>query len=314
MIIRNHGVVLALALLLLSTFALSPRVMAQMTDAAPKMMPGEEAPSEGMGMMHHSLQDMSPWEVQRRYRFRLVSEPEQPVAGEKTRLTLYIADAAGNPLETLMVYHERLVHFLVVSRNLEEFQHLHSEDAGLLTEDAVRAGRFTIPVVFASGGEYRVVVDFADSGFAVSQSFSIRVSGPRQRRTRWNFSSSRTVEDLNVQMERYPFQIKERDIVNFVIELTSDGSPVTDLKPYLGAIAHLAIFQEGAARAVHTHGEEGPPGTPMSMGGSLGSRIYFGHVFPTDSRYRIFTQFDRGGVVHTIPFDVWVEEHTERDD
>lgn len=291
--------------------------MSQTHPASTQMKSGETS-GEAEGMMHHVLKELNPREVEKHYRLRLVSDPEPPVAGEEAKLTLYIADAFGKPVTTLQKYHERFVLFLLVSRNLEEFHHLHSEDAGFLTDQALRECRFAMPVTFESGRDYRLVIDFADPGYAISQSFLIKVKGPRQKRTRWNFSTKRTSGDLEIKLKVSGRPLKEYTPLDFAIELSSDGKDVTDLEPYLGAIDHLAIVREGASEAIHTHEESLPPWLPsesaqMTMTKTMGPRILFRHVFPTDSRYRIFTQFRWRGEIYTIPFDILVEEIVEID-
>jgi hypothetical protein len=43
--------------------------------------------------------------------------------------------------------------------------------------------------------------------------------------------------------------------VHLDFRVTEDGEPVTDLSPYLGAAAHVAIVSEDGEEFAHGHGE-----------------------------------------------------------
>ncbi|RMG93650.1 MAG: hypothetical protein D6708_05030 [Candidatus Dadabacteria bacterium] len=257
----------------------------------------------------HHLPALSPREVDRRYRFRLETDPAAPRAGEEIRITVRIETADGRPATGLQVHHERLVHFLVVSENLEEFHHLHPEDFGLLTEEARAQARFTFPVTLRWGGRYVIAVDAVDRGQALHKELELSVEGPPQPPTRWDLSRTRSVDGLTCVLHTMPDRIEARNRVEANIEIEAGGAPVTDLEPYLGVLAHLAIFRENASGSAHTHGG-GPEFAHQHFHkptpGYRGPKLYWGHVFKAPGRYRIFAQFRRGGRVYTVPFDVEV--------
>lgn len=284
-------------------------------DAGPRGPRASRPPRTGGVLVAHvhapAIPELKPAEVERRYRIRLESAPARPVAGQEARLSVFVADAVGKPVTTLEVHHERLAHFIVVSANLEEFQHLHAEDFGLLTADAKSQGRFTFPVTFAHGGGYALAVDFVDQGKAVHQTLRLEVDGPPQPATVWRLSRDRTVDGLDVRLFLSPDNPEAETAAEGILAVSAAGAPVKDLGPYLGAPAHLAIFGEGASSAAHLHGEAGTghdhaQGGPVSAPSALGPNVSFGYAFPTEGRYRLFAQFARGGKVLTVPFDVEV--------
>ena len=79
--------------------------------------------------------------------------------------------------------------------------------------------------------------------------------------------------------------------------ITSDGEPVTELEPYLGAFGHLVALREGdlAYLHVHPHGEEPQPGQ------TSGPEIVFEATAPTPGRYLLYLDFQVVGQVHTAP-------------
>ncbi|MBI3964983.1 MAG: hypothetical protein HY329_05040 [Chloroflexi bacterium] len=80
--------------------------------------------------------------------------------------------------------------------------------------------------------------------------------------------------------------------LTFRIEDARTGQPVTDLKPYLGAPAHVVILDESAKSFAHTHGEavgmsggdnHAADASHSGHGGteaSYGPEIAFHHTFP----------------------------------
>ncbi len=275
-------------------------------------MPGM-SPMPGMeGMdpaMHMHLPYLSPAQVARAYRFRVETEPSPPVAGQETLVHVFVLTAAGQPVSTLQVHHERLAHFLIVSESLEEFHHLHAEDFGLLTEHALHEGRFSFPVVFGSGGRYLLGLDVVDAMMGVHKDLELSVRGPPQRPTVWRRGPVRTEDGLEVRLVTSPWQVETGRLMVGTLQISAHGEPVTDLRPYLGALAHLAIFRQGATASAHNHGG-GPEFAPFfslqPVPNYAGPKIYFEHTFVEPGRYRIFSQFQRGDTVYTVPFDVEV--------
>jgi Cu+-exporting ATPase len=93
--------------------------------------------------------------------------------------------------------------------------------------------------------------------------------------------------------------------------LTRGGRPVTDLSPYLGAAAHVAIVSEDTRSFAHTHGEVGRQGTRGGMDmpaapARFGPSVPFRHVFGRAGLYKIWAQFGYHGRVLTVPFVVLV--------
>ncbi len=272
--------------------------------------PGMEMPGHAMPAgAHVHLPYLSRQAVAERYRFRIETDPPVLKAGEAARLHLFILDARGRPVETLQVHHERLAHLLVVSENLEEFHHLHAEDEGPLTPEARREGRFSVPITLRWGGRYLLSLDAVDGGVGIHQDLDLRVEGPPQPATRWNLGRTRTAGPLTLRLGTNPFAVEAQGVTVGILDVEADGAPVTDLVPYLGALAHLAVFREGASASAHNHAG-GPEFAPfqgaVAIPGYAGPKLYFEHQFAEAGRYRVFTQLQRGKTVVTVPFDLEV--------
>ena len=78
------------------------------------------------------------------------------------------------------------------------------------------------------------------------------------------------------------------------------GGPVTDFEPYPGSAAHMMILSEDMGDYVHGHAgpEQVQPGV---------SQLTIETLFPRESLYRIWIQFQRSGKVISTYFTVPVK-------
>ncbi|WP_237562880.1 hypothetical protein [Bacillus dakarensis] len=87
--------------------------------------------------------------------------------GTLIRLTVKNQD---QPIESFDVNHEKLLHLIIVSKDLSYFNHVHPEYKG--------DGVFEITNDFPSGGEYRMVADFKPTdGSSMSKMEWVKVGG-----------------------------------------------------------------------------------------------------------------------------------------
>ena len=85
------------------------------------------------------------------------------------------------------------------------------------------------------------------------------------------------------------------------------NQPVRDLEPYLGAWGHTLILNADQSAYLHSHPTEMlPTGTGAAAGPRGGPEVEFGVMFPAAGLYRIWTQFQRHGEIHTASFTVRV--------
>jgi hypothetical protein len=77
------------------------------------------------------------------------------------------------------------------------------------------------------------------------------------------------------------------------LSVAKDGTPVTDLQPYLGSYGHLVALRVGDLAYLHVH--------PLETDGP-GPGITFDVEVPTAGAYRLFLDFQHGGTVRTASF------------
>ncbi|WP_274364036.1 hypothetical protein [Paenibacillus thermotolerans] len=214
-------------------------------------------------------------------------------SGEGTRIRLEITNK-GEPIRDFDITHEKLLHLIVVSKDLSYFNHIHPEYKG--------DGVFEIVNDFPAGGEYRVIADFRPSnGDSMSKLEWVKVekgeSAPPLPVVP-DESLVKAVDGNKVSLATGGLTAKEDTVLTFSIADEQTGEPVTDLEPYLGAVGHVVILSEDGERYVHVHAEEGQGSGPDAV---------FETQFPRAGIYKVWGQFQRNGEVFTVSYVVNVQ-------
>jgi hypothetical protein len=224
------------------------------------------------------------------YQMTLGFDPaDAPTRG---RLTLRFDDPrTGVTATAFHTVHERVLHLFLVSRRLDWFAHVHPE----LQPD----GTFVLDVDVPKPDVYTVIGDLYPAG-----------GTPQMLQTTWVTTDYRgspfpeaegvvpdmrpkTSGSLRVTLAPVIGAAGRETTLAFEVADARGGSPVTDLQPYLGAPAHLLIVSADLADVVHSH--------PSDIDSS-GPTVTFDAVFPRAGRYKLWVQFQRGGIVETAAF------------
>jgi len=219
----------------------------------------------------------------REYPVRFTFTPPTIPAGVPVQVRIDVPGVAG-----FEVMHEKQLHLFVVSADLQYFAHEHpvAEGAG-----------FSHKTVLPREGVYKVIADFYPRG-GVPQLGETLVStagyrGSLAEATRVLKPDVGPQRGANLgvalRMERaYPGR---KSLLFF------DLSPADGLEQYLGAWAHMLMVSEDLVDTVHDH--------PSIADG--GKTVQFDVFFARATRYRVWVQFQRSGVVNTVAFTVPVE-------
>ena len=81
--------------------------------------------------------------------------------------------------------------------------------------------------------------------------------------------------------------------------------PGEGLEPYLGAWGHMLAASQDLVDAIHTHPAFGET-PPLDADGT--KLVQFNMIFPRESIYRVWVQFQRDGTLNTVAFNVEVKE------
>lgn len=245
-------------------------------------------------------------------------EPEKIEAGQEATLVFAVKDREGALVKDLKIVHEKLMHLLVVSDDLAQFDHVHPEQQA--------DGTFRLKYKFPNGGNFKLYSDFTPQNSPqVVNVFDVTAGGARREKTPLVADRElvKTVDGLTFTLKtNQPFKAASGTALDFYVT-DSDGKPVTDLQPYLGAMAHFVVISEDATKFLHVHAEAGETTETKGTGGHEGHNDQHGEMkmdakpnasnsakptvqahteFPTAGIYKLWGQFQRDGKVFTVPF------------
>jgi Cu+-exporting ATPase len=247
------------------------------------------------------------------------ADPAEPEPGNPVELSYTVRDEeGGEPLTDLPLDHERPMHTILIGSDLQSFAHIHPK----VRDDGSYRVRTTPP----DAGNYNIYTEFVRGGEKVLDRRELAVGNPYGGGADGAAAlapdlSPKTVEGTTVALDT-PETIRADEAVHLDFRVTEDGEPVTDLSPYLGAAAHVAIVSEDGEEFAHGHGEAkeqeeaagagGPPEDGGQGNGDHGVPEAFGpavradHAFEGPGLYKLWAQFERDGRVITAPFVVEV--------
>jgi hypothetical protein len=209
-------------------------------------------------------------------------------AGEPTDFRFTVSGPDARPVTDYQVEHDKKMHFIVVSRDLASFQHVHPE----MTADGTWSVKLTLP----KAGAYRAFADFVPAGGSgLTLGADLLVGGDYKPRALAEVSRTATVDGYTVALQG--------DLVpgrssKLTLSVSKDGKPVTDLQPYLGAYGHLVALRAGDLAYLHVH----PDGAPGDGKTTAGPEITFYAEVPSGGGYRLFLDFQHEGKVRTADF------------
>jgi len=182
----------------------------------------------------------------------------------------------------------KLMHFYLVRSDLTGFQHVHPTMAA--------DGTWTAPLTAAQPGSYRVYAQFVVKGADEVLGQSVTVPGSAT-------TSALAAPSVTTEVDGYTLTVGgDKPMAGMTHQLTisvaKDGQPVTDLQPYLDTYAHLTAFHAGDLAFAHLH----PQGAVNGDHG--GPKLTFEAMLPKSGDWRLFVQFQTGGVLHTAAVTV----------
>ncbi|WP_433249548.1 hypothetical protein ACQPYK_02565 [Streptosporangium sp. CA-135522] len=216
--------------------------------------------------------------------------------GEPTDFQFTVTGPDGKAVTDYQVQHDKKLHFIVVSRDLGTFQHLHPVEAG--------GGVWSVKLTLPEAGAYRAFADFAPTGGqALTLGGDLLVAGDYTPKALPAASRTSEVDGYTVTLdgELLPGQASK-----LTLKVSKDGKPVTDLQPYLGAYGHLVALRGSDLVYLHVH----PDGEPGDGKTRPGPEIVFYAEVPSRGDYRLFLDFQHEGKVRTADFTLGAGQDT----
>lgn len=222
------------------------------------------------------------------YPVRLTTTPKAPRPGQRTTLRFSILHPkTRKPVGVLETIHEKVFHLFLISEDGNHFAHEHPE--------VVAPGVFEFDWIFPQGGLWRILCDFFPTGATpqlIPKTLLLPPTPP--------VPAPPAPTNLSVELLTEPAQ----PLAGEKTMLFYRATPRDHFEPYLGAMGHMLLASADLVDLVHTH--------PFLVDGGLAQppfsykQIQFNVIFPRAGRYRIWTQFQRAGLVNIIHHDLQV--------
>jgi hypothetical protein len=217
--------------------------------------------------------------------------------GESAPLTFAVKDFLGRSAQSLEIVHEKPMHLMVVSRDLAEFDHIHPVPS--------TGGILHVTHTFLHGGAYRLFADYTPvGGPGRIEAFDLKVQGPTrppiplEPTTVWNS----VVGDMRMVLTpTKPLRAGEDIGVSMTLSDAHTGAPIHNLKPYLGAWAHLAVISEDTQDFIHIHPMD-DPAFPVQNAKLSPSSIRTSIGFRHPGIFKMWVQVQHLDKILTFPF------------
>jgi len=219
------------------------------------------------------------------------TDPARPAAGKPVTITLVIrVRETDRPVTDFDTVHDKPIHLLLVREDLGALFHEFPEPGP--------DGRFTLRFTFPAGGNWRLFAEVAPRGAGPQTALAaLAVDGPRGMRTILVPALRPTVRQSGMTLTMNPINLAARETLPLLFTLTdTSGRPLTDLQPWLGAVAHLFLIERDGRTLVHALPDETDP--RHGRNGNLAFLVRF----PKPGIYRGWTQFRRGVTAYALPF------------
>ena len=198
---------------------------------------------------------------------KLELNPSSLRAGQTGELGFRVLGPDGEPITKFEIEHTEQVHLILVSKDLEHFQHVHAKVSG--------RGTWRAAVRPPAPGDYRVIADVNHEGRATALTGDLAVAGDPVATGRRAAEARFVEQDL---------------VAGEPVTLEFDAPGRTE--PYLGAAGHLVVMRQGDLEYLHVQPQE--------------DELAFSASFPQAGRYVMFLEYRRGGEVRLSRFRVTV--------
>ena len=214
--------------------------------------------------------------------------PNKPV-----RLTINVSDNNAQSINQFDTFQEKLMHLIIVSDNLQNFDHIHPTYK--------EKGRFEVEATFPQAGNYTLFSDYKPSGQKEQVSvLKTQVEGNTSSLPSIDLSTTKTIANTKVNLLFSQPTLKAGQEVKLTFDLkqVANNQPIADLQPYLGERGHLVILKQSSPLTrgdyIHAH----------AIKDTSGGKVEFITSFPQPGKYKLWGQFNRNGKI--VVADFWV--------
>jgi hypothetical protein len=222
--------------------------------------------------------------------YRLVLDHPLAQASQDATLTFRILRPDNEPLLDYTTSHDKDLHLILVRRDLSGYAHVHP------TLDVRGTWSIRTPL---RPGAWRVLTDFDPAGPVPSMTLGADLVVDGQTRAVPLPAPATTAEVDGYTVTLRGALTPGRDS-QLTLSVSRGGRPVPGLQPYLAAYGHLVVLRQGDLAYLHVH----PDGEPGDGRTPAGPDVVFHTTAPSGGTYRLFLDFQHGGVVRTAELTV----------
>ncbi len=269
---------------------------------------------ENTNALNQENSDQPVAQSHRGYNVQVTSDTSNIKPGQVTKVTYKIVNDRKEVLKDFTVAHEKIMHFILVRNDLQNFQHLHPDFNQ-------NTGEFSVNVAFPADGPYRLFPDFTPTPenpqkLPVTVNFDLNVGDQTKYKPQPLIADAATSKTSGGLTIDYYFGNTPKAGAQLDYGLTISDPNIDEqvqLETYLGAMGHGVILKEDTLDFIHTHATgmemEGMEGmTAAEHAGHVGEpdTIDFSTTFPEPGKYRIFTQFQYKKKIYTTDYTIIV--------
>lgn len=214
-------------------------------------------------------------------------------ASENTKLYIQVTDVNGQTVHDFELSHEKLMHLIIVNKDLSYFNHLHPEWDGEET--------FIVDTNFPKGGEYKVFADVVPKGGSgTTVSGWVKVDGETKPQVSVTADGEliKVTDDKEVILTLSSTKARDEATLTFTVKDEKTKEGISNLEQYLGAVGHVVILSEDAEQYLHVHPTDAKASGPDAI---------FTTAFPNSGMYKIWGQFQHEGKVFTVSYVVEIQ-------
>lgn len=247
----------------------------------------EEEDRKGMeGMDHSKMPMMASGAILAGTRINIKNQSFKP-GSQSLLFELFGQDGHAFDESLLKVTHEKKMHFILVSNDFSNYQHLHPEFKNNLWQ-------VNLALDGNTGYQAYVDIDSNEDG-AETLRVPVIVGTPTAKAKVSQKEATLSKDGVSVKMDAPKgFLSGHENEVTFTI---SQNGKTINPENYLGAKGHVVALGDDPNTFIHGH--------PSEDGDS---EAHFAFTFEKTGTYTLFAQFQVGGVVRTYPFTVNVTE------
>ena len=201
----------------------------------------------GLGQFHFvDAREFAYFERPARARAQLATSPAELTPNVPILFTFTLRDYQGNPVQGLVLDHNRIIHVVITSKDFSVFSHIHVEDSGPVTSEMLKTAEFPVHYTFPKPGQYMVAVDYTERAYLFSDQFYLNVgpSGKMSAPETENFSLRENIDGYDVSLKTSPGSLKANAPATLDYHIEKDGKPLTEMNPYLAVPMHISIVRD----------------------------------------------------------------------